>query len=96
MQEILQPFQSAWFPLAMILLALMVMRERQHLADRAKHIEEFDTFVKDCEKRLTQVREELETEYNERLEIIAQSKNLIWIKGETRGEKKTPPRSDSH
>ncbi len=97
LQEAWQQLQSAWNTLSVIVIIFLVLHERQLLRDMRKRTEEYDQFVKDCEKKIIEMREKLEAEYNERLEIIAKAKNFIWIKSEVGGQsEKAPPRSDTH
>jgi hypothetical protein len=97
LQDLLQQIQSAWFLVSVALFVAIVLRERQHMGFLARHKAEYDEFVKDCEKRLADSRAALEAEYNERLKIIAKSKNMIWIKGEiSESGTNSPPGSETH
>jgi hypothetical protein len=61
---------SPWFPISAVLMVLMLLRERQHIADMARHTAEFNEFIRESEKRLAEVRESLVWKLSPRLKTL--------------------------
>lgn len=75
-------FAGPWFPVVLILIVILLARERAHIRERWRHIQDFDAQTKAWEKAFADQRENLERHFSNQLDELRRASNVIWIRSE--------------
>ncbi len=77
-----QAFAGPWFPIVLILVVILLVRERIHIRERWRLMQDFDDQAKTWEKAFAEQREKLEQHFTNQLDEIRRASPVIWIRTE--------------
>jgi hypothetical protein len=86
MAESMALLGNGWFLMCVVLGALLIIRERQYLQDKTKMVDEMREMNERWEKAVAAQRERLAADYQERITLLQEAQNVVWVRVNENGE----------